>query len=740
MEMTELIITEKPSAARKIAEALAEGKVEQKKDKVSYLEITRNKKKIKVVSAVGHLFTVDEKVKSFKYPSYDIEWKPSYLNEKSKHTKAYADVIKSQSKGIDSFIIACDYDVEGEVIGLNALKFLCGKKDAKRMKFSTLTKPDLIEAYDNLSPTINWGQAKAGETRHFLDWLYGINISRALTLAIKKASLYKVMSSGRVQGPSLKLLADKEREIRSFKPQKYWQVELVAKEPKLTAMHIKDKFDLEKDADKVLENTKGKSGIISGIEKSDIKQQPPFPFDLTTLQTESFRNFRITPKKTLDIAQELYTNGWISYPRTSSQQLTPKIGFKKIITELSKQKSYMPLAKMLLSKPALNPNNGKKTDPAHPAIYPTGIPPNKLEGQEFKVYDLIVKRFFSTFGDAAIRTSMTVNIDVNSEIFVARGITTKEKGWHVLYDPYSRQKEEELPIVSKGGKVLVKNIEKQEKETQPPKRYTQASLIKELEKRNLGTKSTRAQIIQSLIDRHYIDPKTMSVSEIGLKTIDTLEKYCPEIISEELTRHFEEEMQEIRENKKEPKETLEEAKTELTKMLGNFKKHELDIGNELVQSLKDTDKIKNTLGECPSCGKGNLMMKFSRKTKQRFIACDKYPDCKVIFNAPQLGLIKTIDKKCEHCSYPLVEIRNKRSAQVVCVNSNCKTRVVEESKSKKFPEEGMLCPNCNEGKMVLRKSFYGEFLGCNNYPKCKTMMKIVKGIVDKTPISGEKKK
>ncbi|MCM2324880.1 MAG: topoisomerase DNA-binding C4 zinc finger domain-containing protein, partial [Candidatus Woesearchaeota archaeon] len=245
-------------------------------------------------------------------------------------------------------------------------------------------------------------------------------------------------------------------------------------------------------------------------------------------------------------------------------------------------------------------------------------------------------------------------------------------------------------------------------------------------------------IIQNLIDRHYLDGKTMMVSEIGLKTIETLEKYCPEIVSEELTKHFEEEMDEIRAKTKSPEETLDEAKLELTKILEHFKKNELNIGKELAQSLKDTDKIKNTICPCNVCKKGNLVMKFSKKTKQRFIACDQYPDCKTIFNAPQQGDIKATDKICEHCGFAIVEVRNKKNAQVYCVNSACKTRAVAESKEKKYPEEGIECPVCKKGKMVLRKSFYGEFLGCNNYPDCKTMMKMVNGKVDQTPISGNK--
>ena len=191
--MHELIITEKPSAAKKIAEALSNGKPSKEVIQgVTVYEANHDGKKIKIVSAVGHLFTVAEKHKSFTYPSFDIEWAPVYKADKNAgFSKKYADVIKKVAKQSNSFIVACDYDIEGEVIGLNVIRFLCGQKDAKRMKFSTLLKDEVQEAYENKSPSIDWGQALAGETRHFLDWMYGINLSRALTLAVKKAGSFK---------------------------------------------------------------------------------------------------------------------------------------------------------------------------------------------------------------------------------------------------------------------------------------------------------------------------------------------------------------------------------------------------------------------------------------------------------------------------------------------------------------------------------------------------------------------
>ena len=299
--------------------------------------------------AVGHLYGLAQKTKGWTYPVFDIEWKPTYETSKeSGFVKDYVDTLKKLSKKVKEFTVACDFDVEGEVIGWNALRFACGVKDGNRMKFSTLTKGDLIEAYEKKNKHLNWGQAKAGETRHMLDWFYGINLSRALSNSIKAAGSFKVMSIGRVQGPALKFLVDREREIAAFKPEPYWQLMMLTKN-KIEAWHEKDKFWDKKEVDKIYTKIKNekKTEVVDIKRTKHVKAAPP-PFDLTTLQTESHRHFGMTPKEALGHAQSLYLAGLISYPRTSSQQLDPKIGFAKIMKALAKQSSYTALCEELL--------------------------------------------------------------------------------------------------------------------------------------------------------------------------------------------------------------------------------------------------------------------------------------------------------------------------------------------------------------------------------------------------------
>ncbi len=716
----QLIITEKPKAAQRIALSLSEGKPLKKAVfGVPYYELSRGKEDILVGCAVGHLFGLAEKKKhGWTYPAFDVEWKPIFeTNKTAAFSKKYYNALKSLSKRAQSFTVATDFDNEGEVIGLNILRFICNQKDARRMKFSTLTTPDIINAYESASSHIDWGQANAGLARHEMDWYYGINISRALTSSIRKAGMFKILSTGRVQGPALKIIVDREREIAAFKPVPFWTIELngEVRRGKITAWHEKGRFWKKEEAASVLKAVNGKDGIVREAKKEKFEQLPPTPFDLTTLQTEAYRYFGITPKNTLSIAQDLYTSGLISYPRTSSQMLPQAIGYRSILSQLSKQKSYTDLCGKLLKKESLQPNEGKKTDPAHPAIYPTGIIPSKADKHAMQVYDLIARRFMATFADSAIRETATVKIEISKEAFIAKGTITISPGWHAFYI-YAKQKEEELPKVEEGEAVKNKKVVVHSEETQPPKRYTQASIVRELEKRKLGTKATRSEIIDTLFQRGYVAGKAIEATKLGVKIVDTLQKYSPKILDEELTRHFEEEMEGIREKSKTNKEVLEEAKGILTDILSDFKLKEKSVGQELIDATKQTEKEANTVGRCPVCKEGTLMIK--RGKFGRFIACGRYPDCSATFKIPATGLIKVTEKTCEHCIHPMLSIiRKGKKPQELCINSDC------PSKKVKLQNEGKQCPKCKEGKMVIRKSIYGSFLACDRYPNCRYIEK-----------------
>ncbi len=743
----ELIITEKPSTAEKIAGALADGKpVKKAKDGAAFYELAHDGKDIVVCSAVGHLFTVAEVEKSFKYPSFDIEWRLTADVEKdSAFSRKYATVIKSLARGAKEFTVATDYDIEGETIGVNIIRHLCDQKDANRMKFSTVTAEDLREAYGAKGRHIDWGQANAGTTRHVLDWYYGINVSRALTQSVKTAGGFMILSTGRVQGPALKLVVTREREIKAFVPVPYWQVTLagVKDAKEWEALHEKDRFDNEKTANDIVKECTGKPATVEKIERKRFAHKPPVPFDLGGLQTESYRAFGISPKETLAIAQSLYTGAFISYPRTSSQKLPAKIGYRKILKALSANAAFADGANYLLEKTSLSPNEGDKDDPAHPAIFPTGQLPGSLRAREEKVYDLIVKRFFATFGEDATRETNTVAIVVAGERFITRGTRTVDPGWHTLYAPHVDLKEEELPAFKEREVVAYDHITNERKETQPPRRFTPSSLINELEKRGLGTKATRADIIEALTRRNYVKgQKSFEVTELGMKICEILEKAAPEIVDEELTRHFEEELDQIRSEEKTGEEVLEEAKTELTKLLGKFKKTEEKTGEGLLEARRIESDIVNSLFPCPVCKEGTLKIMFSKKTKRRFIGCSSYPECKTIFGMPQFGLVQKSDKPCEACSWPMLSVIRKQKGQSYeCVNPQCPKLLAQQAEQTGMAKEvglGNTCATCGKGTLILKTGRYGAFLSCDRYPDCKTIVNIPKSRADAARIEEQK--
>ncbi|MBL7101087.1 MAG: DNA topoisomerase I [Nanoarchaeota archaeon] len=706
--MTQLIITEKPSVSEKIAEALSDGKPKKVAydKKVSYYELKHKRKKILVVCAVGHLFTVAEKdKKGWTYPTFSTEWVPSYESQKSaSFTRPYLNAIKKLSKDVDDYIVACDWDIEGEVIGYNILRFVCKKSDAGRMHFSTTTKEDLLNAYEKRLKHLDKGFVESGLTRHVLDWLWGINLSRALTLSIKNSTgMFKILSSGRVQGPALKILAEKEKEIQKFKPEPFWKIELVTS--KLRAWHKKDKFWKKEEAEAVAYNTKNKKAVVDKVEKKEQDVKPPFPFDLTALQLAAYKKLYISPKETLSVAQELYTNSYISYPRTSSNQLPSTINFKKILKALSKQKNYEKDANKLSQQKTLRPNNGGKKDSAHPAVFPTGVIPKKLSEKARKVYDLIVRRFLATFGETAVKENVKVVLDVNKEAFIAKGSRVLKQGWYELYGKYAAVKEEQLPALKEKQELNVKKIEIHDEETQPPKRYTPASIIKELEKRELGTKATRADIIESLYYRDYVKEKSLEVTELGMKTVETLKKYAPEILDEELTRRFEKYMGEIREGKEKKKDVLYKAETFLTGILGEFRRNEKNIGLALSKAYKETRDKANVVGKCPVCG-ANLRILYSRKFRSYFVACSAYPECTTTFSLTQ-GLPKPTEKKCPECGYPLVMIIRKGKRPFdYCINKNCPKKLEwikqQQEKAEKEGKEFGFKPRKVSGKKVKK--------------------------------------
>ncbi len=672
-----LIITEKPQAAEKISAALSDGTARRYSENgIPFYEFKKDGENIIVACAVGHLFSLSQDVKGSGYPIFEVSWKPNYEVRKKDFTKKYYTQLSKLVKRAREIIVATDYDIEGEVIGYNIVRFIGRQKDAKRMKFSSLTKDELEEAFKNASPTIDWGQAIAGESRHFIDWYYGINLSRALMNSIKSTGRFKIMSIGRVQGPALKLIVDKEREINAFKSKPYWKIFIDIKEKadktnKARLRHTKDIF-VEKELAK-FDKLKGEEADVT-TEKHTQTISPPHPFDLTSLQTEAYYFFGVTPSRTLAIAQELYLAGLISYPRTSSQKIPEAINPKAILKKLSK--NYKKETSLAVRA---HPVEGKKSDPAHPSISPTGEY-QKLEAEQKKIYDLIVRRFISCFcNDALVENkTMTAVTEKDKLIFKERGVEVKEKGWMNVYETKLQEKE----FKDMNGRADITKVDIEKDETKPPRRFSPASILSELEKRGLGTKATRANILETLYDRNYItDNKSIKATALGMDLIKTLEKYSPVIIDEKLTRDMEKDMEAIRVTKKEldkkQESVLRKARVAVTAISEDFHKKEKQIGEELVKATDTSQKEQTELTKCSKCGKGTLTIRFNPRFHRSFIACNAYPDCKTTFSLPP-GLIKKTDKICDKCNFPLLlRITKGKRPWMFCFNPACPTRTEE---------------------------------------------------------------
>jgi DNA topoisomerase-1 len=683
MEKYTLIVTEKPDAAQRIAEALdLKGKPKKAIDKTVPYFLANRDKPLVVVPALGHLYTiVDEHGRRNYYPVFNFKWAPRHLAEKgAKRIKAWIDVIANLAEGADGFIDACDYDIEGTIIGYTILKYACKNKEniAKRMKYSTLTKAELEKSYAEPLPHLDFAMIEAGRTRHEVDWLYGINVSRALTLAANRWSgRYSTLSTGRVQGPTLKFLVARERSIHSFVPTPYWSIlaEVKIRGSNYTVDYEKKTLEKKVDADAVVEACKGKTGQIEKIEEKITQIAPPIPFDLGSLQSEAYSLFGYTPRRTGNIAERLYLDALISYPRTSSQKLPPVIGYKDILSRLSREPTYQKLTAELLEKGDLRPREGPKEDPAHPAVYPTGNTHARvLDESERRIWDLVVRRFMAVFGEPGVKQSMKASINVNGHRFYLRGRRILKEGWMRFYKPYLRTEEVALPSIREGETVQPTTISREDKFTKPPPRYNPSSLLKRMEAEGVGTKATRADIIETLYTRKYITEERIVVTDLGFDVIEVLRKHAPGVISVKLTRDLEEKMDRIQNNNEKRENILLEAVERLKPVLTELKKSEEVIGEALSNAIKKARMQERVIGECPHCHTGKLMILFSRRTKKRFIGCTNYfkNACKTSFPLPQRGTTKPTGRFCKGCGWPLlfVHVRGKKPWNL-CFNPNC---------------------------------------------------------------------
>lgn len=680
-----LVICEKADAAKRIAEALGNNIDAFDTKGIRFYFVSNNERKFVVCSALGHLYSLGNCRKDRKvYPVFDLMWLP--LNDIDKNKANVIErikVIEEMAKNATEFINACDYDVEGSTIGFNILKYACKVdfQDVLRAKFSTLTRDELREAFKNLKKGIDEGLVKAGITRHIVDYLWGINLSRILISSLQHTQYGGgALSIGRVQGPTLKFIVDREIEIESFVTRPYWTLNALIEYDKVKAYasYFRDRITKEKEALMISKENEGEMGVVNEVKRTRVELKAPTPFNTGDLQKEAYRLFGFSPSLTLNIAEQLYLQAYISYPRTNSQKLPRTVDYFKIIGELGKLKEYHSEAKTLLST-KLRPHEGDKDDPAHPCIYPTGEIEGieKLNERQRKLFDLIVRRFFATFADNAIVERLQFLICVKEKhLWKINGRRYINLGWIKFYREYFDTEETEIPALDKGDRVLLRKVIVEEKFEKRPPRYNRGSLLEKMEEENLGTKSTRAEIIETLYKRKYIVGESMKPTKLGFQVIETLSKYSEKIISTHLTKEMENSLEKIELGKEEPEKILEQTFYLTWQAINELSCNLEEIGLELKNAIRETALENKTLGVCQKCKDGSLIIIYNRKTGKRFVGCTNYKNgCNFIAPLPQKGTLQNTGKVCDKCGWPVIQLRNGRIFWKFCINPECPSKV-----------------------------------------------------------------
>lgn len=648
-------------------------------DGTTVFRFDRGGEEFVVCSAQGHLYGVsDPSDERAVYPVFDVEWYSADLvNEESANAARRISAVAKLAAGATGFVNACDFDAEGETIGYNLLRYACGGKErtALRAKFSTLTEEDLLKAFDDLKPQAGEGLARAGRARHAIDFVWGVNLSRALSQsALGMGHRYRTVSVGRVQGPTLGFLAEREREIREFVPVPYWQVAgIFEKDGKnFTAGYSRERVEEKSLAERVRAECSGKEGVAEAVRRSMVQVGPPVPFNIGDLQKEAYRAFRFTPSRTLQLAERLYLAALISYPRTGSQRLPPSLNYRRILQGVARMPEYSAdVTEILRGEP--KPVQGGKDDPAHPAIHPTGEKPRRaLDSSEASLFDLVVRRFLAAFGPSARRELVNVSLVVGEHEFRLSGGKTIFAGWMKQYGRYAGFRDVELPAVSEGDGFRIVGVPVEERFEQEPSRYNQSSLLEKMEKEGIGTKATRADIIATLVGRGYVTGESMEVTDLGLSVVETMSKYAPSIMSTELTRDIEEKLEAVEAGGRGEAALLRETVRSIAGQLVELNANEDSVGREIDAALVSTAAKSYVLGRCPVCKSGQLRMIRSKATKKRFVGCSNYATgCRASAPLPQSGTIRATSKACQHCSWPIVYVLGGGHPWRLCVNPKC---------------------------------------------------------------------
>ena len=658
-------------------------------------------------------------IKGWKIASLPyLVWAPI---EKTPAEKGIIRSLKNLAKKADSVVIGTDFDREGELIGSDALRQIrevAPDVPVSRARYSAFTKAEIDHAFNNLVE-LDQDLADAGESRQYIDLIWGAVLTRYLTTA-RFSGFGNTRSAGRVQTPTLALVVERERERMAFKPEDYWVIFGEAshgEDDPFKVSHTTARFWDKDAADAAYANVaEAKEARVTAVERKSRTQRPPAPFNTTSLQAAAAAE-GISPARTMRLAESLYMDGLISYPRVDNTVYSSSLDLKDCVRTISKVPQYAPTCKALLSQPKLTATRGKQETTDHPPIYPTGAAdPEKLQPAAWKLYNLIARRFLATLMGPATIEGTKVTFDVNGEPFQASGNVLANPGFRSIY-PYGLKKDDQLPELHEGDVCDVEKMDLLAKQTEPPARYSQGKLIQEMEKRGLGTKSTRASIIDTLYQRKYLKNDPCEPSQLGMAIIDALNTYAPRITTPEMTSELEDDMTKVAEGTDTQTQVVTHSRALLAGMMDGLIEHTEDLSEAIADAVTADAKI----GVCPKCGR-DLVVKTSAKTRGSFAGCMGWPDCDVTYPLPQ-GRIEALEGEaavCPDCGAPRIKVQPfRQKAYETCINPACPT-------NREPDVEVGVCHACAEagrtGKLIAHKSERTgkRFIRCTNYDDCGT--------------------
>ncbi|MFC7128998.1 DNA topoisomerase I [Haloferax chudinovii] len=735
----ELIITEKDNAARRIADILS-GETASA-ERMNGVNVYKWGGK-RCIGLSGHVVGVD-------FPPEYNDWRdvePVELIgapvEKHPTQENIVAALRRLARRAGKVTIATDYDREGELIGKEAYELVRDVNEdvpVDRVRFSSITKREVTEAFEN-PDDLDFNLAAAGEARQIIDLVWGAALTRFLSLSARQLG-NDFISVGRVQGPTLKLIVDREREIEAFDPEDYWELfSKLTKDADGDAESFEAQYfyldDDGTEAERIWDEESAESAYqtLLGVEAAEVASvnrrtrtdTPPAPFN-TTQFIRAAGSIGYSAQRAMSIAEDLYTAGYITYPRTDNTVYPDDLDPRELLGAFEGDRRFKEDAESLLEQEEIEPTEGDNETTDHPPIHPTGELPSAsdLSDDEWDVYELVVRRFFATVAEDAVWEHLRVVAEVEGLSLKANGKRLLEAGYHDVY-PYFNSTESFVPDVEEGESLALSDTHLDAKQTQPPRRYGQSRLIETMEQMGIGTKATRHDVIQKLYDRGYIESDPPRPTRLARAVVEASEDFAKLIVSEEMTSQLESDMLAIARGEA----TLEDVTEESKEMLEDVFEGLMESREELGTQLQDSLKADKTVGTCPDCG-GDLVVRKSRRGSY-FIGCDSYPDCTYTLPLPSTGKPLIMENSCEdHDLHHIKMLAGRKTFVHGC--PLCKAEEADE-------EDDLVigaCPECGEGatsetsqgeggetaeaggKLAIKRLRSGSRLvGCTRYPDC----------------------